>query len=57
MGRAVDMINSAFKDIIDNVTLIHNYLYMLHIFDELCDELPEFKAFLEYDFVKKVSLC
>ena len=40
MGRAVEMIHSACKDIIDNSTPIHNYLYMLHIFDELRDELP-----------------
>ena len=46
MGRAVDMIHSACKDIIDNVTLVHNGFYMLHIFDELHDELPEFNAFL-----------
>ena len=55
MGRAVDMIHSACKEIIDNVTLIHNYLYMLHISDELRDELPEFKAFLEYEFENKNS--
>ena len=55
MGLAVDMIHSAWKDIIDNVTLIHNDLYMLHIFDELCDELPEFNAFLEYKFENKKS--
>ena len=55
MGRAVDMIHSACKDIIENSTLIHNYLYMLHIFDELRDELPEFKAFLEYEFENKKS--
>ena len=53
MGRAVDMVNSACKYIIENFTLIHNDLYMLHIFDELRDELPEFKAFLEYEFEKK----
>ena len=28
---------------------------MLHIFDELRDELPEFKAFLEYEFDNKKS--
>ena len=55
MGRAVDMIHSACKDIIDNSTLIQNDLYMLHIFDELRDELPEFKAFLEYEFENKKS--
>ena len=55
MGRAVDMIHSAWKDIIDNSTFIHNDFYMLHIFDELRDELPEFKAFLEYEFDKKKS--
>ena len=45
MGRAVDIIHIAWKDIIDNVTLIQNDLYMLHIFDELRGELPEFNAF------------
>ena len=55
MGRAVDMIHSACKDIIDNFTLIHNDFYMLHIFDKLRNELPEFKAFLEYEFESKKS--
>ena len=41
MGSAVEIIHSACKDIIDNSTLIHNDLYMLHIFDELRDELPD----------------
>ena len=53
MGRTLDMIHSACKDIIENFTLVHNDLYMLHIFDELRDELPEFRAFLEYEFEKK----
>ena len=56
MGRAVDMIHSACKNIIDNVMLIHDDFYMLHIFDKLRDELPEFKAFLEYDFENKNSV-
>ena len=51
----MDMIHSACKDIIDNVTLIHNDLYMLHIFDELRDELREFKTFLEYESENKKS--
>ena len=55
MGRAVERIHSACKDIIENMMLIHNDLYMLHIFDELRDELPEFKAFLEYEFEDKKS--
>ena len=55
MRRAVDMINSACKDIIDNFTLVHNDLYMLHIFDKLRDELPEFKEFLDYEFENKKS--
>ena len=57
MGRAVERIHSACKDIIDNMMLIHNDFYMLHIFDELRDELPEFKAFLEYEFENKKSAC
>ena len=55
MGRAVGMIHSVCNDIIDKVTLIHDDLYMLHIFDELRDELPEFKAFLDYEFENKKS--
>ena len=55
MGRAVDMIHSACKDIIDNFILIHNDMYMLHIFDKLRDELPQFKAFQEYEFEIKKS--
>ena len=55
MGSAADTIHGVCKDIIDNVTLIHNDLYILHIFDELRDELPEFKAFLEYEFENKNS--
>ena len=55
MGRAVDTIHSACKEIIDNVTLIHDDLYMLHIFDKLCNDLPEFNTFFEYEFENKKS--
>ena len=55
MGRAVDLIHSACKDIVNDVTLIHDKSYMLHIFDEFLVELPKFKAYLEYEFESKKS--
>ena len=55
MGRAVDLIHSACNDIIDDITLIHDESYMLHIFDELLIDLPEFKAFMDYEFKNKMS--
>ena len=55
MGRAVDLIHSACNDIIDDIALIHDESYMLHIFDELLIDLPEFKAFMDYEFKNKMS--
>ena len=53
MGRAIDLIHCACKEIVDDVSLIHDESFMLHIFDELLEELPEFKAYLEYEFKDK----
>ena len=55
MGHAIDLIYQACQDIVDDVTLIHDESYMLHIFDEFLEELPEFKAFIEYEFENKMS--
>lgn len=55
MGRAIDLIHHACQDIIDDNTLIHNESYMLHIFDEFLEELPEFQAHMEYTFKNKMS--
>ena len=43
------------QDIVDDVTLIHDESYMLHIFDEFLEELPEFKTFIEYEYENKMS--
>ena len=55
MGHAIDLIYSACKDIVADVTLIHDKLFMLHIFDEFLVELPEFNAFMEYELKNKMS--
>ena len=53
MGRAVDLIHGACKEIVDDVSLIHDESFMLHIFDNLRSELPEFDAYLKYEFENK----
>ena len=53
MGRAIDLIHHACQEIIDDNTLIYNESYMLHIFDEFMEELPEFQARMEYTFKNK----
>ena len=53
MGRAADLTHGACKDIVDDVSLIHDESFMLHIFDDLRSELPEFDAYLKYEFENK----
>ena len=55
MGRAIDLIYHACKEIIQDPSLIHEELFMLHIFNDLLEELPEFEAHLEYEFKNKKS--
>ena len=54
-GTSYDLIYQACQDIVDDVTLIYDKSYMLHIFDEFLEELPEFKAFIEYESENKMS--
>ena len=53
MGRAIDIIHTACKDIIEDTGLIHDESFMMHIFDQLRQELPEFDEYLDYMFETK----
>ena len=55
MGRSVDLIHSTCNDVIDDITLIHDDSYMLHIFDKLLIDPPKFQAFIDYEFKNKMS--
>ena len=55
MGRAMDLIYDACQDILADNSLIYDEAFMLHIFDELAEEIPEFKAHLEYEFENKTT--
>ena len=53
MGRAIDLVYDACKDIVAKVSLIHDKSFMLYIFDELCKELLEFNLCLKNEFKNK----
>ncbi|KAL7525826.1 hypothetical protein ACHAWF_001522 [Thalassiosira exigua] len=47
MGEAMDLLLDACEEILDNTRLIHNRgSYMMELYSELADELPEFKDYL-----------
>ena len=48
MGRAIDILHTACNDLIDDPRLIHGNSFMMHIYDPLMDELPEFKYYMDY---------
>ena len=53
MGRVVDILHDACTHLLEDIKLFHDESYMMHIFDEIADELPEFRAFLKYEFEDK----
>ena len=53
MGRAIDLIYHSYEDIVHKPLLIHDESLMLHIFNDLLEELLEFEAHLEYKFKNK----
>ena len=55
MGQDIDLIYHACRDIVHEPLLIHDESFMLHIFDDLLEELLEFEAHLEYEFKNKKS--
>ena len=56
MGRAIDLIYYACEYSVQEPSLIHDESFMLHIFNDLLEELPEFEAHMEYKLKKKKSL-
>lgn len=53
MGRAADMLHTACGQLVDDIKLIHDKRFMMNIFDDIANEIPEFKEFLEYEFKNK----
>jgi hypothetical protein len=48
MGRAIDMLHSAFIEVQDAPSLFFDFEYVMHIFEPLYDKLPEFKHYMDY---------
>ena len=55
MGRAIYLIYHACEDMFHEPSLIHDELFMLHIFNHLLEDLPEFEAHMEYELKNKKS--
>ena len=53
IGRVFDILHTALNNILDDITLIHDKSTMMFIFQDIVEELPEFKAFLVYEFQNK----
>ena len=53
MGRVCDILHNACITLLDDIKLFHDESYMMHLFDEIADELPEFKEYLKYQFQDK----
>ena len=54
MGQTIDLIYHPCEDIFHEPLIIHDESLMLHIFDDLLEELPEFESHLEYEFKTKI---
>ena len=50
IGRVFDILHTALNNILDDITLIHDKSTMMFIFQDIDEELPDFKAFLVYEF-------
>ena len=53
MGRVVDILHDACSHLLEDIKLYHDETYMMHIFDDIVDELSEFRDFLKYQFEDK----
>ena len=53
MGRAADILHTACGQLLDDIKLIHDKKFMMNMFDDIANEIPEFKDFLEYEFKNK----
>jgi len=48
MGRAIDLLNSAFLKICDKPELLLDYEFVMNIFQPLYRQLPEFCDYIDY---------
>ena len=48
MGSEIDILHTACNDLIDDPILIHDNSFVMHRYDPLMDELPEFKDYMDY---------
>ena len=53
IGRVFDILHTPLNNILDDSTLIHYISTMVFIFQDMLGELPEYKAFLVYEFQNK----
>ena len=53
IDHVFDILHTALNNILDDITLIHDISTMMFIFKDMLEEIPEFKAFLVYDFQNK----
>jgi len=53
MGRAVDILHTACGQLLDDIKKIHDKKFVMNLFDDMANEIPEFKEFLTYEFKKK----
>jgi hypothetical protein len=55
MGRAIDLLHTAFTDILEEPSLLLDYEFVMNIFQPLYNDLPEFEEFLEFYREDKVG--
>jgi len=48
LGRAADILHTACGQPLNDIKLIHDKKFMMNMFDDISNELPEFKEFLKY---------
>ena len=50
MWQALDMLHTICTQLLNDIGLIHEETFMMHLLGELSAELPPFKEFLKYKF-------
>ena len=55
MGRAIDILHTACNELIDEPILINEKSFMMHIYDPLMDEMPDFKDYMDYQCKYRTS--
>ena len=50
IGHVFEILHTALNNIMDDITLIHDKSTMIFLFQDMVEEIPEFKAILVYEF-------